>query len=761
MESGIITLLWLMAIVLLLGPIIIAIVALVMANANERKLREQQAMLALQQEQLAQLTARVRMLDRGVRATEAPTPTPTVAAPAPVKTWVAPAPADTLPAPLIAEARPALPSQHEPGEIEENLGKRWITWGGVLALFLSVTFFVKYAIENNWIGPTGRIVLGLLFGLALLIAGDMAVRRTWRALGEGLMGGGLAICYAVLYAAFALYHFLPAPAAFLFMVLFTAAGMTLAVLHDAFSLGALAVLGGLLTPALISTGENARDVLFAYLLLLDLGVLGVAFFKRWRALDLLAFLGSWLLVAGWMHGFYSETQLIPSVIWLCLLYLVFLALPFVYHLYHGESITIERFVLALLNGGVAYGTLYYLLAPHHRPAVGFIALGMSATSLALGSITRHKWPRDAAPLFGFITMSVAFLTIAVPLMLSTYNVALAWAIIGPALCYLGYRFRYYPVRVGAIVILLLAIIKFFTDCWPLHTGHFIPLLNWRFFGAMLLPLIIAGYTVIQHLWRKEASDEDETLKLISAVGAWSLAIFFLQAEMWQWLEAAQLLALAHVISSVLWAVGGLVLVLSGLRIRNLAVQIVGIFPLIIAIILLLMSYQQNVSFPVLYLNPRFGGCALVVLALFFSWWLAYRRNGNAELQQVLFAAAEGSALLFLSLEGYQWGSLQALHGAHAEWMAQLMLSLTWGVFALALLAAGFARRSRGMRITALCCFGITVLKLLIVDLATLEQIYRIISCFVIGLLLIGASYLYHRIEKRLQTTESVQEDQLP
>jgi len=119
-----------------------------------------------------------------------------------------------------------------------------------------------------------RVIAGLVMGVGLLVLGCRFVRRMMRALGLGLIGGaGLPILYVSLYAAFRMFHLIPQWLAFSSMVAVTAVGVALAVVHDSRALSFLAVLGGLLTPLLASTGEDARDTLFGYLLILDLGVL--------------------------------------------------------------------------------------------------------------------------------------------------------------------------------------------------------------------------------------------------------------------------------------------------------------------------------------------------------------------------------------------------------------------------------------------------------------------------------------------------------
>ena len=187
--------------------------------------------------------------------------------------------------------------------LEVKLGKQWMTWVGAIVLFLSVGFFVKYAFEHKWLGEAARVILGGIAGMSVLAAGERFVRRKMRALGQGLVGAGLAILYVSLFAAYGLYGLLPQTVTFVLMVIVTAGGMALAVIHDAVAVSFLAVLGGLLTPVLLRTGRDPRDALFAYVLLLDLGVLGVALFKRWRMLDVLAFIGTWALFTGWYFTF--------------------------------------------------------------------------------------------------------------------------------------------------------------------------------------------------------------------------------------------------------------------------------------------------------------------------------------------------------------------------------------------------------------------------------------------------------------------------
>ena len=114
----------------------------------------------------------------------------------------------------------------------------------------------------------------------------------------------------------------------------------------------------------------------------------------------------------------------------------------------------------------------------------------------------------------------------------------------------------------------------------------------------------------------------------------------------------------------------------------------------------------------------------------------------------------GAAFLLavLSLETYTWCEATVQEWERARWTALMSLSIVWGVYAIALLVIGFWRRVRPLRFAALGLFALTALKLVFVDLAEIEQIYRVICFLVIGLLMVGASYLYHKVEQHLART---------
>lgn len=239
-----------------------------------------------------------------------PLPRPAPPEPAPVLVpppLPLPAVPVSRPAPIPASAR-AVPAPAKPllsGLVnwEDFVGVKLFAWIGALLAFLGVAFFVKYSFDNNLIRPPVRVALGALVGLAALGGGLKLNRERYRFLVQALCSAGILIFYGTLFAAHGLYHLIPQPAAFALMVLVTVAAFTLSVRLDAIAVAVLGLVGGFMTPPLLSTGVDHPLGLFTYVALLDAGLVAVTARKKWSVLVPLAVAGTTFLQFGWMNSF--------------------------------------------------------------------------------------------------------------------------------------------------------------------------------------------------------------------------------------------------------------------------------------------------------------------------------------------------------------------------------------------------------------------------------------------------------------------------
>src|SRR6266481_4512919 len=192
--------------------------------------------------------------------------------------------------------------------LEKKIGQYWLNRIGIVAILVGVSYFIKLTFDNNWIGPGGRIAIGLLAGIALLIWSERFRSRGYKAFSYSLKAVGIGTLYLSLWGAFQVYHLIPSAAAFVAMAIVTACTIALSLSQDAELLASFALIGGFATPLLLSTGQNHEVVLFSYVCLLDLAILAMAIVKPWRRLLWGSFAGTLILYLGWYGEYYSQDQ---------------------------------------------------------------------------------------------------------------------------------------------------------------------------------------------------------------------------------------------------------------------------------------------------------------------------------------------------------------------------------------------------------------------------------------------------------------------
>ncbi|PYJ09488.1 MAG: hypothetical protein DMF06_09780 [Verrucomicrobia bacterium] len=304
----------------LLLPVVLVVVGVVQIHKLKRSVR--------------QLTSRIGALesrDHGVVAPAAPAPAaaaePQVVSPSPAPTApravppqvatpsVVPEPARPAVAPSVPPPLPPIPPPptrvprvSKPIDWEAFFGVKLFAWIGGFVLFLGIVFLVKYSFENNLITPAMRVMIGTVVGLALIMTGWFTATRGYRVSGQSLCATGVLVLYGNIFAAHVFYHLIEIVPAFAFMALVTGAAFFLAVRMNAQVIVVLGLLGGFLTPVLLSTGVDNPTALFGYIAVLNAGVAAIALRKRWDYLILLAAAGTVLMEFGWAFRFFESPK---------------------------------------------------------------------------------------------------------------------------------------------------------------------------------------------------------------------------------------------------------------------------------------------------------------------------------------------------------------------------------------------------------------------------------------------------------------------
>ncbi len=264
---------------------------------------------------LQQEVALLRTMIAAPQTPQAPAPlTPPVA-----KVYEAGAtPTQLAPPPTVASSPPTDPAAAPPAPHFNMPALRfpalrssefWLNKVGIGLLLLGVAFLFKYSVDQGWLTPAIRCVVGLLIGAGLLGLG-LRVPGQRREFGHVLLGGGIATFYITGFAAFQWYDLIAYPWALLFMSGVTALAFALAVRRDAVALAVIGALGGFGTPFVLHNGAGSVTGLIAYVSMLLAGIGAIYLFRGWRSLWATAFAGGWtvIVLAAWDLGFRSPLR---------------------------------------------------------------------------------------------------------------------------------------------------------------------------------------------------------------------------------------------------------------------------------------------------------------------------------------------------------------------------------------------------------------------------------------------------------------------
>jgi uncharacterized membrane protein len=241
------------------------------------------------------------------------------------------------------------------GIAEVRLGQKWLLIAGVVITVLAVGYFLKYSFDRNWIGPTGRVLLAYLAGLATLSVGEFCRRKKFELFGLYLFGGGIAVLYFASYAAFQIYDLIGQLPAFGLMALVTAVAGVLSLRHDTKWLAVLGIIGGFLTPVVLSTGTDNQIALMGYMAILNGGILAIAAFKQWRLLNHLGMTATWLLFSAWYVNHYAEPNFWTTTVFLNLFFLIHALVPFAYYFVKRSGQQVSGFGITIPNTFIAFG----------------------------------------------------------------------------------------------------------------------------------------------------------------------------------------------------------------------------------------------------------------------------------------------------------------------------------------------------------------------------------------------------------------------
>lgn len=587
---------------------------------------------ASEDERVSALERRLADVERKLTALATPPPAPRPGPTAPPKpVEAAPQPS---PPPALQPPRPTASSVPAPPagglDLETLIAGRWLNRVGIAALLFASGFFVKYAFDNNWVGPSGRVIILLVLGTALVAWSQWLLGRGYPYFSEGIAGLGAGVLYLALWAGWSYFKLLPQGAAFAGMMGVTAAMAVIALGRDSQRVALVALLGGFLTPMLVSTGTDQQVILFTYLLVLNGGLLFLARpyvrpsggTREWKSLEWLGFLATIGYFALWYARFYEEPKLLRTALFATLFFVLFAALPVRRALARG-TLPARQTLLVLANAFWYLLALRAMLWPGHRWALTLAMLALAATHLGVAQQTpppEKKEGEGPSPVrVLFAGLALTFATLAIPIRLDGKWITMAWAAEGAVLVWSGFAARVRLLRGVGLFLFAATALRLVALEMPVERFLF----NARFATFLVVVVCFAAGLHFARSHKEELGRDEENFFGVVGVAVNVFLLWALSAEVYDLFERRQALGgveteLGQQLAlSLLWILYASLLTIVGFRTAQAGLRWQGLllFGLVVG-----KAFLYDLSFlERIYRIVSFVALGVVLLVVSFSY----------------------------------------------------------------------------------------------------------------------------------------------
>lgn len=670
------------------------------------------------------------------------------------------------------EPKPGFFERHP--DLEKFIGENLVSKIGITILVLAIGFFVKYAIDNDWIGPVGRVGIGLLCG-GILVGAAHYLRNSYKAFSSVLIGGGLAVFYFTISLAYHQFHLFSQTVSFIIMIVITAFAVMLSMLYDRQELAIIALVGGFVTPFIVSNGNGNYKALFIYLLILNIGLLVIAFKKAWRLLNLLAFIFTSVLFVSWLINLPSKEPAITfknGFIFATMFYVLFFIINIAHNIKEKKKFIASDFGILLANTCLYFTAgLYFLTAMGAEEYRGLFCIAMGIFNLGSTYFLFRRSKIDNNILYLLIAITLTFISLAAPIQLNGNNITLFWASEAVLLYWLFQKSKIKIIQVSAIIIWACMLISLMMDIIIVYeTGiNKLPVI---FNKGFITALYAAAATYALFLLRKKdlvprsgLIPGKQVFRIVGLVLLYGAGFFEINHQFSQRFSGPSLQGIYNIFYTLSF-IAVIVFISSRIVSLKISKQItLGLLIFGILVYLLQISYsfriQQQILVQQMY-KPHFiihWLTTIVTGILLYQLIKLYRSSLNEKNERLTWLIAIVS-IIFLTAELHlltnsifysdpsSIGSIQRIF-VKAGW------PILWGLSSFGFMWLGMRYKFRVLRIISLTLFLVTLLKLFIYDIVNIPVGGKIAAFFSLGILLLVVSFMYQRLKKIIIDEETV------
>ncbi len=642
---------------------------------------------------------------------------------------------------------PAAPKPKKQINYEKFIGENLFGKLGILIFVIGVGFFVKYAIDKNWINETFRTVLGFLTGAALLFVAER-LQKKYRTFSSLLAGGAFAVFYLTVAIAFHYYHIFSQTVAFIILIAITVFMSVLSVIYDRRELAIIALVGGFLAPFIVSSGEGSYQVLFTYVSILNLGMFGLSIYKKWSELPIISFVFTCLIMASFLLLNYSSRSTIISghlLMFATLFYFIFL-LP-VFSILRGEKIQAmsRGLVFVIITNNFVYllsGILFL-----RNMGLSFKASGLLSLFIALVNLGLVLWLWKSRKDYKFLVhttlgLVLTFVSITIPIQLDGNYITLLWASEMVLLLWLYVQSKIRVYEYAAKILVGLTFVSYLMDVYSVMFEHHslsTIFLNSSFATSLFVGLATGAFALLMEYYHQFFSTARRLkysfwnpLMLIISV---AILYYTFMMEFSLYFEGAtrsgaMFLFTAVSISSVCYTFRKRFPIT-----KHLTSYILAIGANVLVYIINIWGDQRIWTSPPVVLP--WLTVAFVIANLYYVARLYYTTIGIKP-RFTIYINILATLIWVTMVRSFLW------QVGVDEFSAGLSLSLSIAGFVQ--MGLGMRLHQKVLRMVSLATFGIVLLKLVFDDLWAMPTIGKIIVFIILGLILLILSFLYQKLK---------------
>lgn len=675
-------------------------------------------------------------------------------------------------------------------DLEKFIGENLVSKIGIAILVIGIAFFVKYAIDKEWINEIARVGIGVLCG-GIVLGFAHRLHKKFKAFSSVLVAGGIAIFYFTIGIAFHQYHIFGQTAAFVIMLLITSFSVFISIIYDRQELAALSIIGGFATPFMLSTGEGNYQVLFTYLLILDCGILVLAYLRKWNIINIMTYCFTWLLYSIWLQSKVMYVDNAPykgAFIFATIFYIVFMLMNIINNIKERKPFKVLDLSLLISNTFLFFGFGMQILKNYHPELQGAFSVVLAGFNFICSWLLYKKLKADIKLVYLMIGLTLTFVTLAAPIQLHGNYITLFWALEAVLLIWLSQKSQIALYRFVSMIITILMLFSLLMDWAHVYTTYHEISLN-----IMLNKAFITGFIsslsllAIVLLLRKETepikylafSFNPKNYSTVLKIGFIALLYFTGLFEIIYQLNQRIVfgLTIAIIVESYhLLFFSVLNLIVSkqhskGILITNYIFNFinVGLFVLIFAAFpigdfkdAMLVSDRGYVGFIFHYVS-----IACVIYMIYNMYKVIRRPNTPIAYSSILNTVLVAISIIYVSslellLHVFQFtvknisnnssdlfDSQMVQFGMTKIHTIQIGFPILWGLLAFVFLFFGMKKQNKTLRVAALVLLGITLLKLFTYDIKDASEAGKIVAFIILGVVLLIISFMYQKIKALL------------